>query len=228
MRLVLWDIDGTVLRAGSLAREAFPAAVERVVGRGPGEHGVSMSGKTDPQIAREILEGMGIDPVTAGGHLPAVMRHLEAVMAAAPAQLRARGRLLPGVQALLHRLDEDPQVVQSVLTGNIAANAALKLAVFGVEHRFDLAVGAFGSDHHDRRALVPIARERVVDRYGRQPDVVWVVGDTPNDLACAQAGGARCLLVATGRIPYETLVALPADAVLRDLGDLDAVTAVLG
>lgn len=228
MRLLLWDIDGTVLRSGPLAREAFSTAVGRVTGAHPGDHGVVMSGKTDPQIVGEILETMGADPAAAAEAVGAVLHHLEQEMAGSPERLRENGYLMPGVAALLERLDDDPQVVQTVLTGNIAPNAALKLAVFGVEQRFDLAVGAYGSDDPDRCELVPIARSRFVQRYGQEPEEVWVIGDTPNDLACARAGRARCLLVATGRIPYETLVALPADAVLHDLGDLDAVTAVLG
>lgn len=227
MRLVLWDIDGTVLRTGALTREAFATAVERATGVHPGEHGILMSGKTDPQIAAEILETMGADPAASATGVAAVLRHMQAELARSPERLRQRGYLLPGVEALLARLDEDPRVVQTVLTGNIAANAALKLAVFGVEQRFDLAVGAYGSDHHDRCALVPIARQRCAQRYDREPDEVWVLGDTPNDLACARAGGARCLLVATGRIPYETLAALPADAVLHDLTDLEGVAAML-
>lgn len=228
MRLVLWDVDGTLLRAGPLAREAFSTAVERVTGTHPGDHGISMSGKTDPQIASEIMTLMGLDTTAAAESLSAVLDHLAQELAVAPERLREHGRLLPGIDALLRRLDEDPQVVQTVLTGNLAANAALKLAVFGVEHRFDLEVGAFGSDHHDRRALVPIARDRAIRRYGRPPEEIWVIGDTPNDLACAQAGDARCLLVATGRFSYPTLAALPADAVLHDLRDIEQVTALLG
>lgn len=227
MRLVLWDIDGTLLRSGPLAREAFSTAIERVVGVHPGEHGVAMSGKTDPQILREILETMTLDSAATADDLAAVLASLEDEMAAAPDRLRERGHVMPGVDALLRRLDARSDVVQSVLTGNIAANAALKLAIFGVDRWFDLDVGAFGSDDSDRCALVPIARRRVRRLHGRDPEVVWVVGDTPNDLACARAGDARCLLVATGRIPYDELAALPADAVLPDLRDVDAVAALL-
>lgn len=227
MKLVLWDIDGTIMRTGSVTRDAFSTAVERVVGFPPGEHGVAMSGKTDPQILREILEAVAADPDAAGDDLAAALRHLEEEMAGSPARLRDRGYLLPGAEALLQRLDIEPDVVQTVLTGNIAANAALKLRVFGMDRWLDLRAGAFGSDHHDRCALVPIACARAERLHGEAPDVVWVLGDTPKDLACAQAGGARCVLVATGRVPYEELVELPADAVLHDLRDLDAITALL-
>lgn len=227
MKLVLWDIDGTVLRAGPVAREVFSTALERVMGVHPGEHGVAMSGKTDPQIAEEILTTMAVDPTVAADQLSAVLGQLEKELAAAPERLREQGHVMPGVETLLGRLDADPDVVQTALTGNLAANAGVKLAAFGLDRWLDLRVGAFGSDHHDRCALVPIARERVAQRYGRAPETVWVIGDTPNDLACARAGGARCLLVATGRIPYSELAELPADAVLSDLSDSDAVAALL-
>lgn len=226
-RLVLWDVDGTLVRAGPLAREMFATAVADVVGDHPGEHGVAMSGKTDPQIVREILAGMAVADDAVDGHVPAVLERLEAELAAGAELLRAHGRVLPGVVALLEALDRDPDVVQSVLTGNIAANAAGKLAAFGLDRYVDLDVGAFGSDDPDRRALVPVAVERFRRRYGAHPDTVWVVGDTPNDLACAQAGSARCLLVATGRVDHATLAALGADAVRHDLTDVDAVRALL-
>lgn len=227
MKLVLWDVDGTVLRVGPLAREVFSTALERVVGFHPGEHGVVMSGKTDPQIAQEILATMAVDPVVGADQLPAVLEQLEKELAAASGRLGEQGDVMPGVEAVLRRLHAEPGVVQTVLTGNLAANAAVKLAALRLDGWFDLEVGAYGSDHHDRCALVPIARDRVARRYGRLPDEVWVIGDTPNDLACARAGDARCLLVATGRVPFSQLCELPAEAVRTDLRDADAVTALL-
>ena len=227
MRLVLWDIDGTLVRAGPVAREVFARAVEHATGRHPGEHGVVMGGKTDPQIAREILASMAIAGEAADGHLPAILTRLEEELAAAADLIREHGIVLPGVPEVLQRLDAEPGVLQTVLTGNTAANAALKLAAFGLERWLDVAMGAFGSDHHDRRNLVPVAVDRVRSRTGVVPDPVWVVGDTANDLACARAAGARCLLVATGRVPVEELEALDADAVVPDLADVDGVLGIL-
>jgi phosphoglycolate phosphatase len=222
-RLVLWDIDGTLVRAGPVASEAFATAVEHAVGRHPGEHDVRMGGKTDPQIALEILASMGIE--TGEHHLPIVLERLEAELAGAVDLMREAGTVLPGVRELLARLHAEPAVVQSVLTGNTAANAATKLAAFGLDRWLDLEVGAFGSDHADRRQLVPVARRRAAERHG-EPDEVWVVGDTPHDLACARAGGARCLLVRTGARPHE-LDELEADAVVDDLADVDKVVELL-
>ncbi|HVL03789.1 MAG TPA: hypothetical protein VM386_05060, partial [Acidimicrobiales bacterium] len=96
-RLVLWDIDGTLVRAGKVASEVFATAVEQAVGRRPGEHGVLMSGKTDPQIALEILAGMGLDATEGEHHLAGVVERLERELAGAVELIRTRGRVLPGV-----------------------------------------------------------------------------------------------------------------------------------
>src|SRR5205085_898421 len=116
---------------------------------------------------------------------------------------------------LLPRLAAEPGVVQSVLTGNTRSNAALKLSVFGLDQWLDVDAGAFGSDHADRRELVPIAMARAADRHGRrfQPGEVWVVGDTAHDLACARAAGSHCALVATGHSCRDELDGIGADAV---------------
>lgn len=227
MRLLLWDIDGTLVRVGPVGREVFAHAITSVVERDPGDHGVVMSGKTDPQIALEILQTMRFDETTANGHLPAVLARLEAELSARAADMRAHGRVLPGVREVLTRLDAEDGVVQSLLTGNIAPNAIAKLAAFDLDGWMDWRLGAFGSDHHDRRELVPIAVERMRELHGEAPAEVWVIGDTERDLACARAGGARCLLVATGGCDYDALVELGADAVVRDLSQADAVVDLL-
>ena len=228
-RLVLWDIDGTLVRAGQVAADIFARAVEHAVGRHPGEHGVSMGGKTDPQIALEILAGMGIDAGQGDGHLPLVIGRLEAELAGAVDLMRERGRVLPGVPQLLAALHADGHVIQSVLTGNTAANAATKMAAFGLDRWLDLEIGAYGSDSRDRLKLVPVAVRRAAELRGWSvaPPHVWVVGDTPHDLACARAAGARCLLVGTGFTPIDGLRGLGAEAVLDDLSDVKAVVDLL-
>ena len=217
--MILWDIDGTLLSGGAVAREAFGDAVTQVTGVNARDHGVSMSGKTDPQIALEIMERVGIAHGDARTALPA----------AQSARLSDEGRVHPGVRSLLERLAREPSVLQSVLTGNLKANARVKLASFGLERLVDLEVGAFGSDHHDRTQLIPIALQRVEVVTGRRltPDQVWVIGDTPRDLDAARAVGAHCLLVATGRFTMDELTGLGADAVLSDLRDEDRVLGIL-
>ena len=228
-RLVLWDIDGTLVRAGQVAADIFARAVEHAVGRHPGEHGVRMGGKTDPQIALEILAGMGIDAGQGDSHLPLVLGRLEAELAGAVDLMRERGRVLPGVPQLLAALHADVHVTQSVLTGNTAANAATKMAAFGLDRWLDLEIGAYGSDNSDRLTLVPVAVTRAAElrEWSVAPRDVWVVGDTPHDLACARAGGARCLLVGTGFTPIDELRGLGAEAVLDDLSDVEAVVDLL-
>jgi len=218
-RLVLWDIDGTLVRAGDVGAVIFDVAIEKRLGRRPSSR-VLMSGKTDPQIVLEYLDEF--DLPDAHSHLPAILEDLATELAAQAHVIRAGGVVLPGVAELLPRLADDDDVDQTVLTGNIAPNAMVKVAAFGLDRWLNLEMGAYGSDHADRNELVPIAMRKVEEARGRsvRPDEVWVVGDAPNDLACARAAGVRCLLVATGRPSFDELQALRPDALRHDLSDV--------
>jgi phosphoglycolate phosphatase-like HAD superfamily hydrolase len=224
-RLLLFDIDGTLLKAGEVGGAVFDRAIEAVLGEPPTQR-VSMSGKTDPQIVREYLALLRQDDPT---HLPAVLEHLEAELAAASQQLARDGSPCAGAPELLQALAADERLHLSVLTGNIAPNAEVKLAAFGLDKWLDLGTGAYGSDHEDRQQLVPIALDRLASLRGARlsPEDAWVVGDTPRDYECAQAAGAHCLLVATGRFRAEELGGLGADAVLADLAATEAVVDLL-
>jgi phosphoglycolate phosphatase len=226
-RLLLWDIDGTLVRAGSLGAEVFDQAVTDVAGRLPARR-PRFSGKTDPQIVREYFTALGLPHDEE--RVAAAMVALTAHMAARAGELPRAGSVCPGVPELLARLAEDPRVINGVLTGNIAPNALVKLEAFGLLRWIDPGAGAYGSDHADRTTLVPVAMGRVAESRGvrLRPDDVWVIGDTPRDLACAVAAGAHCLLVATGRFPRAELDTLGADATLADLTDTDAVVKLLG
>jgi phosphoglycolate phosphatase-like HAD superfamily hydrolase len=228
-RLVLWDIDGTLLHGGPAAREIFAAAVASVTGRESGDGGVRMSGKTDPLIALEIMGRLGITEPEARSFLPKVLLALEEGLESAAGRIRAEGRPHAGVANVLGAVAADSSFLQSVLTGNLKANARIKLAAFGLERYIDLDVGAYGSDDEERKRLIPIALRRVEEQRGWSPDPsqVWVVGDTPRDLDAAGAAGARCLLVATGGYGLEELSALGADAVLPSLEDTGGVLEVL-
>ena len=126
-------------------------------------------------------------------------------------------------------LSSSPGIVQTVLTGNIARNARTKLEPFGLDVRLMLDVGAYGDDHVDRNVLVPFAWQRVRAATGVEhgADETWVIGDTPRDLACARAVGARCVLVATGHFDVDQLLPLGADLVMRDLRDADRFLSML-
>lgn len=225
-RLVLWDIDGTLVRCGDISLSVFDTALLAAVGRRPPSR-IFMAGKTDRQIVAEYLELLEMEPDQVDMDL--VLAELAAALAAAESHIAEHGVVMPGVIDLLARIDRHPDLAQTILTGNIAPNAAVKLGALGLAHWFDLSAGAFGSDHADRRALVPLAVDRVATRWGRryEPPEIWIVGDAPNDLAAARAAGVRCLLVGTGRIPAAELAALGPDAVFDDLADTEAVVAVL-
>ena len=225
-RLLLWDIDGTLVRAGHLSAAAFDRAVAEVTGAEVTGRPV-MSGKTDPQIVREYLAILGVHE--GEDTVERILLRLETTLAEFAPRLPETGEATPGAAAILRRMADDSNVLSSVLTGNIAANAATKLAAFGLDRWLDLEAGAYGSDHADRTMLVPIAMRRAAElRNARcRADQVWVIGDTPRDLACARAAGVHCMLVGTGKTPADELATLGADAVLDDLSDTEAVAKIL-
>lgn len=225
-RLILWDIDGTLITSRGVGRRVMEEAAAAVAGITE-VPSIVMSGKTDPQILREIFRAAELADDHIDAILPEAIAAAETALATAEADLRAHGSVLPGVHELLERLDATAGVRQTLLTGNLTANAAVKVGAFDLTHLFDAEIGAYGSDHADRLELVPIALERAQRFRGEtyEPDEVWVIGDTPNDLACARAGGVRCLLVGTGG--QEGLEALGPDAYLDDLGDVDRAVTIL-
>jgi len=226
-RLLLWDIDGTLTFSGGVGSTALKAAAAAVAELAHVPD-VDMGGKTDPQILREIFEAADVEHHRIDELLPAAIAACEANLLAAEAELRANGRLHVGVEAVLRRLDAIDGVRQTLLTGNLTPNAALKVSAFGIADVFDAEVGAYGTDHADRLELVPIALERVERFRGERYDAseVWVIGDTANDLACARVAGVRCLLVGTGR-GYDEVRHLGADHAVPDLADVDAIVDVL-
>jgi phosphoglycolate phosphatase-like HAD superfamily hydrolase len=228
LRLVLWDVDGTLVDAARLGRDAFLEVFERLVGR-PAVEMVPFAGRTDLEIALDMLEAAGVEDPEA--MLDSFEDELVAAMAARLDELRRRGRALPGAKDALARLHEEPDVVQSLLTGNVERNARLKLQPFGLLEWVELRCGAYGSDHRVRGELVAIARARTERARGVAPapgDVV-LVGDTPLDVAAALEAGARAVGVATGPYDEAALAEAGAHAVLPDLTDTGAVVrAVLG
>jgi phosphoglycolate phosphatase-like HAD superfamily hydrolase len=211
--LVLWDIDGTLVASGGHGRYAFEEAFEEVVGRVP--QWVDYAGRTDHQIALEMLGGTD-------EHLPAVLEQLVVKMAARKDALAAEGHVYPGVPETLQALHEADGVINSLLTGNLEANAAVKVGAFGLDRWLDFEAGAYGSDPHERRSdLVAIARERAAARYG-EPTGAVLVGDTPLDVLAAREAGARAVAVATGFSDLDALRESEPDALLQDLSDTDA------
>ena len=216
--VLLFDIDGTLLQSHGVGRRSVAAALAEVVGETYDFSGVSFSGKTDPQIFREVLAGAaerGIDTAgaTAEAFAAAYRRHMEAGLPG------ARVEALPGAVALVRQLAADGVGV-GLLTGNIEPIAYDKVGRIGLG-RGVFPFGAFGSDHADRNELPAIGARRAAAHLGRaveHADLV-VIGDTPLDVACARAVGATAVAVATGHYSADELS--EADVVLDTLEAFD-------
>ncbi|HSM35366.1 MAG TPA: HAD family hydrolase [Longimicrobiales bacterium] len=224
--MVLFDIDGTLLHAGALPRRAFGEALRETFGTVATVDDHPFAGKTDPQIAREVLRAAGIVDREIEAGLPALF---DAYLTRLQLGLGVKGdapRVLPGVVALLDALCADRGVVLGLLTGNLARGAELKLEAAGLGGRF--AFGAYGSDSAQRPHLPAFALARA-EASGVRVGSLVVVGDTPLDVACGRAAGARTVAVATGGFGVEELTACGADVVLHDFEDTTrAVAALLG
>jgi phosphoglycolate phosphatase-like HAD superfamily hydrolase len=223
-RLILFDIDGTLVRGGP-AREAFGIALEASFGTTGAIDRHDFAGKTDPQIARELLVADGLKPEQVEEGFPRLwaryLAELEARLAFAPMET------LPGVGGLLAELEEAQRVALGLVTGNIASGAQLKLGSVGLTEYF--RVGGFGSDNELRDHLPAIAIGRACEAWGREfrRAEVWIVGDTPLDVSCGRHAGVRTLAVATGRHSTEELEACRPDEVVENLRDVGGVLLTL-
>ena len=228
--IVLFDIDGTLLTTGGAARQAFTRALSEAAGRPIDPDGYCFSGRTDPQIARDILTAAGVGGARLAAAIPETIRlYLKYFGAAAP-RLRA-ARLLPGVRELLEALAARPGARTALLTGNVEEGARLKLSCFDVTRFFDFSLSCFGSDDADRYRLPALALERARRALGgtvRGRDLV-LVGDSEHDVLCGRSVGARSVAVCTGWTSVEVLASHHPDAILEDLSDTErAVATILG
>jgi phosphoglycolate phosphatase len=212
---VLWDIDGTLVRSGGVAARAFLDAVAEVTGVRPTAERRDYGGRLDPEIAEMLLAAVGATTT----RIADVLQALQRLVAERLGDLRAQTSTYPGVDALLAKLAE-AGIRQTVVTGNLAVIARHKLEAGGLVPPIELDLGGYGDSGPDRAAVARVALDRL-SAAGWQSDLggVWIVGDTPRDLACARAIGVRCALVATGRSTVEELAGLGADIVLPDLSD---------
>ena len=227
--LVLWDIDGTLVRGRGrrISVNAFVRALERVSKRTDIlNYPRDASGKTDTQIALDALAAAAVSEAEAAEILEEFGHAYLAELEQDRHSLMQDLEVLPGVREVLRALAARG-VTQSLLTGNLEPIARLKLTLTELDQYLDFEVGAFGSDHPDRSCLVPIARRRVLERRGFSPEAIVVVGDTPRDIACARAGDAYVVAVATGQHTRENLGALGPDVVLDDLSDTESVVEIL-
>lgn len=229
MRIVLFDIDGTILWTDGAGRRAVMRALEDVFGA-PVPTGHEFDGKTDPQIVRELMQLAGVAHGDIDGRLPHALERYVELLHTELDGLEGPEHLLPGIRELLDELEARNDVLLGLLTGNVRPGAVAKLTAVGIDpSRFK--VGAYGSDHAHRPELPAIARQRAEAVVGRQipgSDVV-VIGDTPADMGCGRGIGARAIGVATGRYSVADLQACGAAAVFDDLSDTEAVVrAIMG
>ena len=229
-RLVLWDVDHTLLDAGgagvALLRQAFTELFGCPFPATP-----PMAGRTDRAIELEILTRAGLaDPAA---QLPAFQRLAAGLAPEFGELVRSGGRVLPGAAEALAAVaalaDGSTGPVQSVLTGNLRAIARVKLAALGLDRFLDLQVGAYGDDHEVRADLVPLARASAAAAYRADfgGDATVLIGDTPLDVEAARLTGARSVGVASGGFTVAELAAAGADVVLPSLADTPAVLAAV-
>jgi phosphoglycolate phosphatase-like HAD superfamily hydrolase len=215
--IVLWDIDHTLIDNAGVSKEIYAAAFTALSGDSPSE-AAPTEGRTDRLIMREMFRRHGLPEPEWAGVESALARAGQARLD----DLCRRGRALPGVPAILKAATAQGGWVSSVLTGNIADNARLKLSAFGLDSLLDLSVGAYGADAVQRSDLVHCARVRIRRQYGLPEDVpVVLVGDTPRDVEAARTSGAEVIAVATGIHSQAELVAAGASVVLPGLSDTD-------
>ena len=226
MRLVLFDIDGTLLVARGAGRRALAAALKGVYGTAGDIDGYDLRGQTDPRIVFDVMEGAGLER-------EAVRERLDDCFEAYARGLAAEigdGDLvvtLPGIGDLVRRLHGEAEVLLGLLTGNIEAGARIKLGPTGLLPYFRL--GAYGSDHLDRRQLPSLAARRAHALVGVPfaPDQVLVIGDTPRDIECARHFGAVAVAVATGQYTREALEAERPDLLFSNFADVEDALAKL-
>jgi len=224
VRLVLFDIDGTILSARGAGRRAFAAALMEVYGTAGDIERYDLRGATDQRIVFELMEGAGLSR-------DGVRERLDDCFEAYARGLHAEigdGRgvvVMPGIADLVQRLDGENEALVGLLTGNIEAGARIKLTPTGLWPYFQL--GAYGSDHPDRRQLPSLAARRAQALVGRgfRPEEVLVIGDTPRDIECARHFGAVAVAVATGQYSRAELEAEGPDLLFEDFSDVDAALA---
>jgi phosphoglycolate phosphatase len=222
-KLILWDIDGTLLRTGRAGLVALVQAFHQLHGREPDMSRVDVAGRTDKWITARMLEHNG---------LPVTTQHIhdliDVYLTRLPHEIATRpGLVLPGIQALLDTCRARPDIAQGLLTGNVERGARIKLEHYRVWHYFEF--GAFGDDSALRNELGPHALRRAAARHACAfpPAATFVIGDTPHDIECGKVIGAKTIGVATGSFTVEQLQAHAPTAVFQDFTDAAAFLRVI-
>lgn len=225
-RLVLFDVDGTLISAKGAGKRALARALVKVFGRtGPLDR-YDFHGKTDPQIVSALMAAEGLHQSLIDEKVVDLFTIYLALLQEEVGDGR-QVEVFPGIRALLDRLVALPPVTLGLLTGNLEGGARAKLSPTGLWGMFQL--GAYGSDDKNRDHLPAIAAERAGDLLGEpvSPGEMVIVGDTPLDIQCARAYGARVVAVATGRHSVKELAEYRPDHLFPDLWDTERVVTAL-
>src|SRR5881398_2854709 len=223
-RLLLFDIDGTLIHSGGAGVEALKLALTERFDITDDLHDIEIAGMTDSGIVVSILKKHKIPPTTEN-----VSAFLDSYVHFLSSELpRRKGKLLPGVLELLQRLKSRPHLLLALLTGNVSRGAQLKLEHYGVWHFFEF--GAFADDHQDRNQLGSFALARAKEKHGREFSAaeIDVIGDTPRDIACGKALGARTIAVATGTWSRDELAKYHPNFLIGDLSNVKGIIDTLG
>lgn len=223
-RLLLFDIDGTLIDSGGAGIQSLKEVLQEQFGISDDLRGIEIAGKTDTGIVRQILQkqNIAVNDKTTAAFLDLYVEFLARELP------RRNGTILPGVHELLQRLRARPQNVLGLLTGNVERGAKLKLSHYGIWDFFEF--GAFADDHHDRNQLGAFAQRRAQEKHAIDFAAanIDVIGDTPHDIACGKAIGARTIAVTTGSFTREQLAGFKPDRIVDNFSAVDAVIAELG
>ncbi len=223
-RLLLFDIDGTLVSTMGAGMEALKIVIEKRYDAHDDLSDIEIAGKTDSNIAADILKKYHVDltPENISSFLDEYVAHLARLLPT------LHGKILPGISEILPRMKSKPDRVLGLLTGNVERGAKLKLQRYGLWDYF--AFGAFADDHHDRNQLGAFARRRAEEKHGDEFDAaqIDVIGDTGHDIACGKAIGARTIAVATGFWPREKLSTHAPDFLFDDFANVNEVIETLG
>lgn len=222
--LLLWDIDGTLVCTDRAGERSLLIVIRELYGRDLGNKlPVVLQGRTDTSIVRDLLDFLGV-PVTPEEE----RRLLDGYVSTLPKTLpTGKSKLHPGIREALDAVHAHPEIHQGLLTGNQREGARLKLSHLGIWHYFEF--GAYADDSHLRNDLGPFALARAKEKLGIDfpPERVFIIGDTPHDIACGKAIGAKTIGVATGSFSFAQLEAEKPTHTFQDLSDTEALLRVI-
>jgi phosphoglycolate phosphatase-like HAD superfamily hydrolase len=231
-RVLLWDIDGTLLQSTRVGafKEYFAPALQEIYGSSGTLAEMSVSGMTDSQIAYEALKNEGFSIEQIFSKIKDFAKTIGEKMSRHVSEQNEPYKLLPGAEEILEATSKNPHLLNALLTGNFGVAAEMKLKSFNLWKYFAGAPNTFGEISHDRRELAKTAAKSISKflKMELSNEQFIVIGDTPNDIACARALGAKMVLVATGRNhPASQLAEYKPDVLLENLADTEKVLQII-